>query len=73
MATNVEIILTEETQIFLLHRITETVNPLVCIIHLFSFYISHVGNKTICLVIHSISQDLPSSSPSPSTQTLGLV
>lgn len=53
---NIEMILTEETQVFLVLGITEPVNLLVFIIHICSFSISHVSNDTIHLVIHSVSK-----------------
>lgn len=73
MAKNIEMILTEETQVFLVLGITETVNLLVFIIHIHSFSVSHVSNDTIHLVIHSVSQTSPSPSLSLSNQALGLV
>lgn len=68
---NIEMRIAEETQILLVLGITKTVNPLVFIIHICSVHISHVCYGTIHLLIHSVSQKLPS--PSQSNQTLSLV
>ena len=62
-------VLTEETQIFLILGILETVTALGFIVHICSFSTAHLSNGTI----HSVSQESPSTSPSPSNQKLGLV
>lgn len=58
MWQNIEMILTEETQILLLLGIAETANPLVLIVHVCSFCVSHFGNGTIHSLIQSLKHHL---------------